>query len=89
MLERGRIKEVAEAIGVSVHTLYSWRRIKFLEMDSEGQVEVAHALKIKAFMKKWKRSNNQKGKMPALFRGGINTYSESVLRKIKEDLKPL
>jgi hypothetical protein len=40
-------------------------------------------------MRKWKRSNNQKGKMPALFRGGINNYSESVLRKIKEDLKPL
>ncbi len=50
MIERGRIKEVAEAIGVSVHTLYSWRRIKFLEMDSDGQVEVAHALKIKAFI---------------------------------------
>jgi transposase-like protein len=88
MIERGRIKEVAEVIGVSVHTLYSWRRIGFLEME-DRQVEVAHAIKIKAFMRKWKRSNNQKGKMPALFRGGINNYSESVLRKIKKDLKPL
>jgi transposase-like protein len=89
LIEKGTIKEVAHAIGMSPHTLYSWRRIKFLEMTEDGQVEVAHALKVKAFMKKWKRSNNQKGKMPALFRGGINTYSESVLRKIKQDLKPL
>jgi transposase-like protein len=88
MIERGNIRQVAEAIGLSPHTLYSWRRIGFLEM-TDGQVEVAHALRVKAFMKKWKRSNNQKGKMPALFRGGINNYSESVLRKIKEDLKPL
>lgn len=89
MIEKGTIKQVAKAIGMSPHTLYSWRRIKFLEMTEDGQFEVAHALKVKAFMKKWKRSNNQKGKMPALFRGGINNYSESVLRKIKEDLKPL
>ncbi len=87
MIERGTIKQVAEAIELSPHTLYSWRRIGFLEMEN-GQVEVAHALKVKAFMKKWKRSNNQRGKMPALFRGGISNYSESVLRKIKQDLKP-
>jgi transposase-like protein len=88
MIEKGRIRQVAEAIGVSVHTLYSWRRIGFLEMDANGQVEVAHAIKIRDFMKKWKRSNNQNGRMPALFRGGIAKYPESVLVRIKRDLKP-
>jgi transposase-like protein len=87
MIERGTIKEVAQAIGLSPHTLYSWRRIGFLEM-TDGKVEVAHALKVKAFMKKWKRSNNQKGKMPALFRGGLSSYPESVLEKIRKDLQP-
>jgi hypothetical protein len=57
-------------------------------MDADGQVEVAHALKIRAFIKKWKRSNNQKGRMPALFRGGIKNYPESALVKIKKDLRP-
>ena len=88
MIEKGNIRQVAEAIGLSPHTLYSWRRIGFLEMDADGQVEVAHALKIRAFIKKWKRSNNQKGRMPALFRGGIKNYPESALVKIKKDLKP-
>jgi hypothetical protein len=87
MIEKGNIRQVAKAIGMSPHTLYSWRRIGFLEMV-DGQVEVAHALKIKAFIKKWKRSNNQKGKMPALFRGGIKRYPESALVKIKKELKP-
>jgi transposase-like protein len=88
MIEKGNIRQVAEAIGMSPHTLYSWRRIGFLEMGADGQVEVAHALKIKAFMKKWKRSNNQNNRMPALFRGGISGYHESVITRIKKDLRP-
>lgn len=88
MIEKGNIRQVAEAIGLSPHTLYSWRRIGFLEMGDDGKVEVAHAIKIRDFMKKWKKSNNQKGRMPALFRGGINKYSESTLLRIKKDLKP-
>jgi hypothetical protein len=87
MIEKGNIRQVAKAIGMSPHTLYSWRRIGFLEMV-DGQVEVAHALKIKAFMKKWKRSNNQNDRMPALFRGGISKYHESVIARIKKDLRP-
>ena len=88
MIEKGNIRQVAEAIGMSPHTLYSWRRIGFLEMGADRQVEVAHAMKVRDFMKKWKRSNNQKGKMPALFRGGIKNYSKATLLNIKKDLKP-
>ena len=87
MIEKGNIRQVAEAIGMSPHTLYSWRRIGFLEMV-DGQVEVAHAIKIRDFIKKWKRSNNQNNRMPALFRGGIAKYHETVLARIKKDLKP-
>lgn len=87
MIKKGNIRQVAEAIGMSPHTLYSWRRIGLLEMTN-GQVEVAHALKLKDFIKKWKRNNNQNGRMPALFRGGVDKYHESVIARIKKDLRP-
>lgn len=88
MIKRGIIKEVAPLIGVSVHTMYQWRRITLLKMGPDRKVNVAHALKVKEFMKKWRKHNNQKGKMPAITRGGFKNYPESVLEKIRKDLEP-
>jgi DNA-binding transcriptional MerR regulator len=88
MIKRGTIKEVAPLIGVSVHTMYQWRVVTLLQFDEDRKVSVAHALKVKEFMKKWRRHNRQKGKMPAITRGGFKDYPESVLEKIRKDLQP-